>query len=89
MNTTKTAYLQHGAGTQGPFRTESVPVFYCPLALQLSGRQYTASGYGAKIPTAYMVKFEGRMYRVFCRIYSNAGTRFIVFRGERIIVNID
>lgn len=37
----------------------------------------TPSGYGSKIPTEIMVKYNNRWYRVYCRIYSNIGTLYI------------
>lgn len=82
MNTTqRTAYLHFG----GPFTAEQpaprltiqTEVIEKPLAWQLRGLMYTATGYGARIPTPYMVKHEGRLKRVYCRIYSNSGVCFI------------
>ena len=83
------AYLQHGAGTSGPFRTESVPVKIEELPWQKAGLTWTATGYGQKIPTRYMVQFNGRWRRVYAFQISNAGTLFI---GKNlrsgIVVNI-
>jgi hypothetical protein len=45
-----------------------------PLEWQKRGLQYTATGYGAKIPTDKVLYLNNRMYRVYCRIYSNIGT---------------
>lgn len=82
------AYLQHGVGP-GPMITEAVEVRREPLAWQEAGLQYTATGYGSRIPTAYMVKYQGRWRRVYCFIFSNSGTLYI---GKKlhtgIIVNI-
>lgn len=93
MQTEKlTAYLQHGAGTRGPFLTEGVPVERRPLAWQLQGLQFTASGYGSRIPTEYCVKWRGHWRRVYCRIYSNVGTLYIrtsEAESGRIVVQID
>ena len=53
---------------------------------------YTATGYGKRIPTQYMVKFNGKWRRVYCRIYSNNGTLYIGRlneHGERLIVQIN
>jgi hypothetical protein len=58
---------------------------------QDKGLSYTASGYGFRIPTRYMVKFNGKWRRVYCRIYSNNGTLYIGKLndvGECLIVNI-
>jgi len=49
------------------------------LPWQKAGLQYTASGYGKKIPTSYMVKLPGspRWRRVYCCTFSNAGTCYV------------
>ena len=61
-----------------------------PLPLHLFSTGFTASGYGSRIPTSYMVKVNNKWRRVYCRIYSNSGTLFI---GKSIkdgcIVRID
>lgn len=84
----KTAYLQHGKAGE-PMRTESVEVKESELPWQKAGLTYTATGYGARIPTRYMVRYQNRWRRVYCRIYSNIGTLYI---GKNIksgiIVNI-
>lgn len=54
---------------------------------QIQGLQYTASGYGSKIPTKYKVQYNKRWHRVYCMIYSNAGTYYIISKGEKIIVD--
>jgi hypothetical protein len=48
-----------------------------PLWHHTQGLSYTASGYGRRIPTRQMVKFAGKWRRVYCCIYSNAGTCYI------------
>lgn len=59
---------------------------------QDKGLSYTASGYGKRIPTEYMVKFNDKWRRVYCKIYSNSGTLYIGRLnefGERLIVQIN
>jgi hypothetical protein len=56
---------------------------------QERGLQKTASGYGDKIPTEYMAKPDGVWRRVYCSIFSNIGTLYIMVKGQRVIVNID
>jgi hypothetical protein len=71
--------------------TQSVEIKEKPLWWQEKGLSYTATGYGARIPTQYIVKFNGKWRRVYCRIYSNSGTLFIGQLkpvGERLIVDI-
>ena len=48
-----------------------------PLWWHLAGKTYTASGYGKRIPTRWVVRVENRWRRVYCCIYSNAGTCYI------------
>ena len=54
---------------------------------QKAGLQYTASGYGAKIPTSWVVRYRGRERRIYCTIYSNVGTCWIFANGKRLIVD--
>lgn len=51
--------------------------------MQLAPGQ-SPSGYGNKISTDYMVRFNGesRRYRVYCICYSNCGSLYIIRRGE-------
>jgi hypothetical protein len=58
-----------------------------PLWWQKRGLMYTATGYGRKIPTTKMVRYNGRLYRIYCCIYSNSGTTYIVVKGNWIIIN--
>ena len=41
-------------------------------------------GYGSKIPLGYMVRLDGRgpWRRVYCICYSNAGTLYVIDKGE-------
>ena len=48
-----------------------------PLWWQKLNLSYTASGYGSRIPTESMVRFNGRWRRVYCYIFSNSGTCYI------------
>lgn len=59
------------------------------LPWQRLGLQYTRSGYGPKIPTTHMVKLPGdaRWRRVYCCIWSNNGTCYVMRRGERIVIS--
>lgn len=55
----------------------SVPTRETPLWWQTRGLSFTASGYGRRIPTRYMVRVRGRWRRVYCCVYSNSGTCYI------------
>ena len=58
-----------------------------PLDWQRLGLQYTATGYGTKIPTSKVIKWsDGRERRVYCDIYSNAGSCYCMIHGCKVSV---
>lgn len=63
-------------------------VLAVPLLWQVKGLQYTATGYGSKIPTEYKIRIDKKLYRVYCRIYSNLGSLYIIKNKQKIIVDI-
>ena len=84
------AYLKHKCPDNTCFRTESVPVKIEPMPHHKRGLSWTATGYGVRIPTEYMVKVNNRWRRVYCRIFSNIGTLYIGKSAkDGIIVDID
>ena len=85
---TKKAYLHFG----GPF-TDNQPCARLTiettantkyLLWQERGLSYTATGYGSKIPTSYMVRYNNRWHRVYCAVYSNNGTCYIISKGKPV-----
>lgn len=70
------AYLQHGRAGE-PMRTESVEAKASPMPHHVAGLSWTATGYGERIPTQYMVRVANRWRRVYCYLISNSGTLFI------------
>ena len=75
-------------GLKNSFLTLSLDVIEKPLQWQLMGLMYTATGYGAKIPTQYMVRFNDKWRRVYCAIFSNIGTLYIGKRTDNLIIDI-
>lgn len=58
-----------------------------PLDWQRRGLQYTATGYGTKIPTSKVIKWsDGKVRRVYCDIYSNAGSCYCMIHGCKVSV---
>jgi len=55
-------------------------------ATQRAGLQETASGYGSKLTTRYVVLEGNRWRRVYCRQFSNVGSLYVIKRGEKIPV---
>lgn len=94
MTTEKREFFIHGAtyradGTADTMYTRAVEWKDAPLMHHVRGLTFTATGYGSRIPTRYMVKFNDKWRRVYCRIYSNSGTLYIgklQAVGERLIV---
>ena len=79
-------------GSLDSLATITVDVREQILPWQARGLSYTRSGYGGRIPTQYMVRFNGKWRRVYCAIYSNSGTLYIGNLGkdhETKIVQID
>jgi len=56
-----------------------------PLWRHKQGISYTASGYGRRIPSPTMVRWQGRWRRVYVCIFSNVGMAYIE-RGKDCIV---
>ena len=62
---------------------------HAPLPHHKLGLSYTASGYGAKVPTEWMVRTINQKWRrVYFIIYNNLGTLYIVQDKEKILVDI-
>ena len=87
------AYLQthstRSDGSRDSFATIAVDAIEKPLWWQQRGLMYTASGYGSRIPTPYMVKFNGKLRRVYCCIYSNIGTLYIGKLSDSLTVTLN
>lgn len=59
------------------------------LSWQKMGLSYTATGYGSKIPTRYMVRtIDQKWRRVYCAIFSNNGTYYVMHGKKKTIVDI-
>lgn len=84
------AYIQYGNANNLPMITiKADDVIYAPLWFHLQGLSQTASGYGSKLATEYKLKHNGRLYRVYCAIYSNIGRLYIVSNGIELTVNLN
>jgi hypothetical protein len=83
------AYLHFGTGNE-PRQTIATEARESVMFWQAAGLTWTATGYGARIPSHYMVKFEGRWRRVYIARYGNAGTYYIGKAGQWLAtVDID
>lgn len=61
---------------------------YAPLPHHKLGLSYTRTGYGKRIPTDTMVKLPGgsRWRRVYCCIFSNAGTTYVLQGKDWVVI---
>lgn len=88
----KIGYYIHNAHLDkdtGPFAAErALEVKEVLLPHHKAGLSYTATGYGSKIPTPYLVLAEGRWRRVYSRCYSNVQSNFIIINGEETAVSL-
>lgn len=52
---------------------------WAPMSHHMMGLQYTRSGYGSRIPLPWLVRLPGSPVwrRVYCCVYSNAGTAYV------------
>ena len=59
-----------------------------PLPHHVAGLSFTRTGYGSRIPTRQKVFFNGKWRRIYCRVFSNTGTRYLrtTDKSEVIIV---
>jgi hypothetical protein len=63
-------------------------LIYQPLDWQVAGRQQTATGYGLKLTTPYMVLVGDRAYargwrRVYASCVSNVASMWVLIRGQK------
>lgn len=72
-------------------RVEIIQVKEKPLQHHILGLTYTATGYGGKLPTRYMVKNKGsgKWHRVYSVYYSNVSTEYILVGGVKIVVDLN
>lgn len=82
---TRMGNLNYGRCENG--QPAEVELIYRPLPHHVAGLQYTATGYGAKIPTEWVTRLEARTRRVYCTIYSNAGTCWVVLNGKKVVID--
>ncbi len=60
--------------------------FEKPLWFHKRGLMQTATGYGSKLSTPYMVRHNNRNKRVYCSCFSNCGTLYIMSMGKKLII---
>lgn len=58
-----------------------------PLWWHKQGLQQTASGYGRKLTQRYKISFNGKEYRLYTTIFSNAGSTWFKVKGRTIYVD--
>ena len=64
------------------------PIIERPLQHHKLGLSYTATGYGSKLPTRFMLRYNGRLYRVYSSCFSNVSREYIVVNGQQYGVQL-
>lgn len=59
-----------------------------PLSHHISGVSFTATGYGKKIPTRFVVLYKNRWRRVYCAVFGNSGSAYIEDKDKTIFVEV-
>lgn len=49
----------------------------------------TVTGYGSKIPTRYMLTYDGRNRRVYAMSYGNSSSLYVIANGEDLFLDSD
>jgi hypothetical protein len=49
----------------------------------------SATGYGSKIPTRYMLEYGGRWRRVYMMQYGNSGSAYVIVHGQEHFLDLD
>jgi len=62
-------------------------LIYSPTETQKRGLQETATRYGRKLNSGYMIKFNAKLRRLSTICFSNSGTNFFIHKGEMIVVS--
>ncbi|QYA57499.1 hypothetical protein SARAHDANIELLE_71 [Hafnia phage vB_HpaM_SarahDanielle] len=57
------------------------------LDWQIAGLSKTATGYGTKIPTSFIVNYKGRQRRVYQNVYSNVASSYIIVDKIKVFLS--
>ena len=69
------------------YADKQTELVYDPPEWKKRGLQETASGYGRKLNSGYKIHYNGKLYRIYVTIFSNAGTSWFVAKGKKIHVD--
>jgi hypothetical protein len=62
---------------------EEITAYYEPIERPKT----TASGYGKKLPTPWVIYRNKRRLRVYCDIYSNIGNSYVIINGQKVSID--
>lgn len=88
MTTSHEFYIQLGRAGTSMLTTRVFDVRIHELPHHKLGLQYTATGYGSKIPTPYKILFAGRWRRVYTACFSNVSTNYVLIDGVKTTITI-
>ena len=73
---TNSRYLPDGEANLGEYL----------LPWQKMGLTQTSTGYGKKLTSRYKILFEGKLRRVYITQFSNSGSAWFLYKGEKIFI---
>jgi len=76
-------YLKHEDGSYYDLDKDGIDK---PLWYHKRNLMQTASGYGRKLVTPTMVKYNNRLHRVYCCCFSNSGSLYIISKGKNLYI---
>lgn len=81
------AYIGKNEMQQYMINNTIVESKHAPLYCHERGLMQTSTGYGKRLATATMVRYNGKWRRVYCAIYSNIGTCYIGKLSDNLFVS--
>ena len=66
---------------------EDAELYELQLSWQKLGLTYTLTGYGKRIPTTWMIYYQGKHRRVYATCFSNAASCWVLVNGHPIYLN--
>ena len=75
----------------GHKRIETMPQFITDIIIDDEApKNNSATGYGNKLPSCVRLRCaDNRIRRVYAVCHSNASTAYIIYKGERILIDMD
>ena len=78
---------ERSEGARGVFRT--IPKLVESVSFKKAPRHNYVTGYGAKIPMDYVIRYAGRERRVYVMNYGNSGSLWLNIEGQNVFLDLE